>query len=79
MQVDLKLAEKIANELLGSCQDLEEVLEYYNIPTDATCPLELLQMIDQRVLQCDQCGGWSKAHEVTNGICTDCEEENDYS
>ena len=70
-----KLAVLISAELMGSNKGLEWVLEKYNVPTDATCPTALLQLIDECVQHCDNCGVWFPADEVFEGVCSDCEDE----
>lgn len=72
----------IWNDLQGSCQSLENVLEYYEIdPSDLT--QADYEDLDNLGFNCHQCGWWFEAGDWAEGddtdgiICTDCGKDNE--
>lgn len=62
-----EIARKLAEELLGTCDDLpEEILD----------DPDICAMLDNQVRQCDTCGWWVETHEINDDeVCDQCWEE----
>lgn len=58
---------EIAENLLGSCDSFDP-LPY---------SLEELRVLDDITQCCNQCGWWVEPAEIDEGICEDCQEENE--
>lgn len=66
----MSLAQEIADQLLGSCYDLGEVITYAQSEDVA-----LLAELDQLVMRCDTCGWWVETDEVDDDSnCEDCQQ-----
>ncbi len=70
------LLDKIIADLRGTCQNLEEVAEYWKA---GELSLADLQYIESEVFQCEGCGWWCSTweqHDTGYGIlCDDCFNE----
>ena len=62
-------AQEIADELLGSASSLNDVTT-----SDERDDIELLEVIDTMVMQCESCGWWFPTDEAPAGVCEDCED-----
>lgn len=63
--------QEVADELIGSAQDLNDVLS-----DEEQNDTDFLKELDEHVYQCDQCGWWVERNEVNgDGYCSDCQEE----
>lgn len=66
-------AEEIAQELLGTSQDVSDACDAYEYEN-----LELMSEIDQFALRCTECSWWFEPEEMvtTDGdcICNECFE-----
>lgn len=60
-------AQEIADELIGSCRDLRVVLEPGEIDD-----MPLITMVEDHVYECEDCGWWTAAEEIQDGMCEDC-------
>lgn len=64
----------VAEELRGTCSDLDSVLEGRGIDIDSV-PSDMLSVLDDQVLLCDVCGWWCESSEVNDdSVCNECEE-----
>lgn len=64
---------KLVEQLDGTCQSLDDVLrEDYGVEF-ASVPIELLDLLDEHVMQCETCGWWSDASGFDdNQVCDEC-------
>jgi hypothetical protein len=60
-------AQEIANELLGTCTSIHDVIESHEHED-----LTLMSELDEYALMCDTCGWWFSPEEIdtTDGDCT---------
>ncbi len=66
---------EIAEELNGTCNDLNKALEDRGIEFNRLS-VELLTELDNAVMDCQVCGWWHETDELNDDqICKDCEEE----
>jgi hypothetical protein len=66
---------EIASELQGTTRDLEDVLKEHGLDF-TTIPKEMLEILDDQVKLCDQCGWWDDVSEFDdNNICENCRED----
>ncbi len=66
---------EIAEELTGTCQDLNKVLEERGIEFN-NISVELLTVLDNETMDCQLCGWWCESHELNDDqICKDCEDD----
>ncbi len=66
---------EIAEELNGTCGDLNKSLEDRGIEFN-DLSVELLSVLDNEVMDCQQCGWWHESHELNDDqICKDCEDD----
>jgi len=66
--------------LLGTCQTVEEVFEYFGIDYDELSHKQLC-ILDNITFCCDGCGWWCEGIADRDGNCSDCtevDEEEDY-
>ena len=66
--------QEIAEELQGTCKDLDTVLEEHGIDVNSI-PQERFQDLDEITEQCEACGWWCEPFEMECGICGDCRDE----
>ncbi len=66
---------EIAEELTGTCNDLNHVLEERGIEFN-DISIELLTVLDNEAMDCQLCGWWHESHELNDDqICKDCEDD----
>ncbi len=66
---------EIAEELRGTCASLDTALKNHGLDFDST-PRRFLDMLDEEVMDCQQCGWWHESHELNDDqICNDCKED----
>jgi hypothetical protein len=72
---ELSLAQAVADDLLGTCQTLEEVLSA-NDAMQYQDNLAFLDEIDSLAMQCEGCNWWTQPAELDDiDYCSDCREE----
>lgn len=66
-------AQQVAEELIGTCQSLSEVLEDdFDALTDNK---DFTDELDQLVTLCEGCGWWAESDEFDEGaMCAECQE-----
>lgn len=63
-------ANELADELMGTCKTLEEVMTDQELEDD-----DLIAEIEDQTQRCETCAWWVEATEVDEeGNCTDCIE-----
>ncbi len=70
----------VAERLLGSATSADDAIQREFGDDDLTIEdfhQELLRELDDQVAECEQCGYWAETGAVDDGICEDCQEEND--
>ncbi len=68
---------EIAEELNGTCGDLNKALESRGIEFNQLS-VELLGKLDDEVMDCQVCGWWYETHELNDDqICNDCEVQDE--
>ncbi len=66
---------EVAEDLRGTCQSLNNVLEERGIDFDSI-PIALLETLDAEVMECQVCGWWHESCELNDDqICKDCEDD----
>lgn len=69
-----KTPQEAADDLLGSCQSLSDVVECGEDSDQAFC-----EAVDALVMCCDCCGWWVETGDLDDqGNCSDCADEADY-
>lgn len=66
-----KTAEAIIEELRGTCNSLQPVLEAH----DAVDVVPVLNIIDSEIFECEVCGWWCEASEMCESggdVCDQC-------
>lgn len=63
----------IAYALLGTCQSLSQVLEFYEMES-AEDDTAFCAALDRQVFCCDQCGWWFEVSEMAQDDTWRCEE-----
>lgn len=67
---------RVAERLLGTCNSLDSALEEELGADFADVPIEMLEILDDQVLQCEQCGWWCESSEIDDDqACEDCRED----
>ncbi len=75
----IEMMVEIAEELNGTCLDLNKSLEDRGIEFNQLT-VELLSRLDEEVMDCQVCGWWHETHELNDDqICKDCEGDNEES
>ncbi len=74
-----KLMDEILDDLQGTCQSLEDVLDSHNMELD-DLSMKDLGYIDDSIFVCDCCGWWYELGEINPEIenavvCMNCEED----
>lgn len=70
----------VAERLRGSAGSVDEALQAEFGNEDLTLTdfsRELLLDLDEQVLECEQCGFWGDSGPFDDGICEDCQDENE--
>lgn len=68
-------ANDVADELRGSAQSLQTVLENQGVELD-DATLDWLHELDDLVLCCEQCGWWDDADRFNDDqVCAECSDE----
>lgn len=69
--------ERAAEDICGTCMIAEEALTYH---TDRDDLIEdFYDYLDaNNIVMCDCCSWWSYSDELTEGLCTECSESNEY-
>ncbi len=77
-----RVAQEIADQLIGTAQSLASVLEFNDLEVlDNFQPF--LLALDEKALECSQCNWWSAAdemHDHENGqdyVCQECHDESE--
>lgn len=66
-----ELMDKLIKELLNSYDDIDNVLNYHNIPEIS---MEEFEYLESKIFQCDSCGQWCGiAERVDTGLRNICE------
>ncbi len=69
----IEIMVEIAEDLRGTCQSLNEVLEKHGLNFD-NISLELLGKLDEEVMECQVCNWWYETHEINDDqVCNECE------
>lgn len=76
VEIDEDLLDEIITDLMGTCRDIDDVLNDYDIEFD-DLEDEHFSYIDDTIFCCDQCGWWfeiSDSNDYENGmlICNHC-------
>jgi hypothetical protein len=66
--------QKVAEELQGTCNTLDSVLEEYGLDV-GELTLELCQDLDEITMMCDTCGWWCEPSEMEGDTCEDCRDD----
>lgn len=67
------LLDKVIADLRGTCQILEDVVEYWKT---GELSIEDLEYIESEIFLCNGCGWWcERCDEVEDNLCQDCYEE----
>lgn len=67
---------ELADELEGSCSNIDDRLVDYGYSCLEEVPIDLLRLLDDQVMICDECGWWCATHELNDDqICTDCRDD----
>ena len=79
MKLNSGFLDEIVDELLGSCQSLDDVLDGHFIEID-DLSMKDLGYIDDAIFNCDYCGWWCELSEISidiedGQVCMDCEED----
>lgn len=66
----------VAEALRGTCGNLEDALqnEFGDVEV-GDCQIELLRVLDDTVMECEECGWWCETHEFADQeeqVCADC-------
>lgn len=73
-----KLIDEIIENTMGTCQSLEEHLEYFDMEID-DLSMEELGYIDDSIFNCDCCGWWYDLGEISDcehsTVCMECDHE----
>lgn len=75
-----KQVNELADRLLGTPDNLENVVkELFQVSSSKIDPASL-QDVDDRVFECSECGWWCGIHDLADDtgydlICQDCEDE----
>lgn len=71
--------DRIIEDLLGTCKSLVSVLDSYGLTEDDLSDKERFLM-DNEIFLCDECGWWMEISQCTeDGICEDCNPDNEYN
>lgn len=68
---------RVSEELNGTCNSLDEVLQSLFGIDSTQVPTELLTELDGEVFCCEACGWWCETNELEDEdhICRDCRDE----
>lgn len=77
--VRTELINELIENTVGTCQSLDEHLEYFDMELD-DLSMEELGYIDDSIFNCDCCGWWCELSEICPEIedavvCMGCEED----
>lgn len=78
-EVNKKKMEEVAEDLLGTCNDLSDSLEHFFGTSDLTgFDVELMGVLDDITMLCEECGWWCETGFLNdNQVCDQCEPENE--
>lgn len=80
MKLSLEQLNNIIYDLQGSCQSIDEVINYYTNFDFTSLDLDDLYYIDEHIFNCVTCGWWFEISEMSDSedietICKDCKDE----
>lgn len=65
--------DRLAEQLEGSCTSLDSILDEEFGLALSDIPVNLLSLLDEKVMECQQCGWWSDSSTFDdNQICGEC-------